>query len=94
MNIIKLALTTKYAIDCDSNEFLYERPSTINPLFLAASEAKRGKADPFVGYRAGGLRALVCGEEAAMGTYPILRSYTSLLAAAIKVSNCRYSSKL
>ncbi|XP_063878682.1 nucleoporin NUP188-like isoform X2 [Scylla paramamosain] len=50
----------------------------------SASEAKRGKADPFVEYRAGGLRALVCGEEAAMGTYPILRSYTSLLAAAIK----------
>ncbi|MPC28492.1 Nucleoporin NUP188 [Portunus trituberculatus] len=50
----------------------------------SASGAKRGKADPFVGYRAGGLRALVCGEEAAMGTYPILRSYTSLLAAAIK----------
>ena len=51
----------------------------------AATEAKRGKANPFVGYRAGGLRALVCGEEAATGTYPILRSYTSLLAAAIKV---------
>lgn len=49
-----------------------------------ASEAKRGRGDPFVGYRAGGLRALVCGEEAATGCYPILRSYTSLLTAAIK----------
>lgn len=45
---------------------------------------KRGKADPFIGYRAGGLRALVCGEEAATGRYPILCSYTGLLTAAIK----------
>lgn len=61
--------------------------------FLAASETtglKRGKVDPFLGYRAGGLRALVCGVEAANGSYPILRSYTGLLTAAIKggVGSC------
>ncbi|XP_045596083.2 nucleoporin NUP188 isoform X2 [Procambarus clarkii] len=55
--------------------------------FLSTSqtaEIKRGKVDPFLGYRAGRLRALVCGEEAATGSYPILCSYTGLLTAAIK----------
>ncbi|CAL4145683.1 unnamed protein product, partial [Meganyctiphanes norvegica] len=45
---------------------------------------KRNKSDPFLGYRPGGLRALVCGQEAASGKYPILRNYTKLLTAAVK----------
>lgn len=55
--------------------------------FLAAPHkygAKKGKVDPFLGYRAGALRALVCGEEAATGKYPILNSYTRLLICGVK----------
>ncbi|XP_064083813.1 nucleoporin NUP188-like [Macrobrachium nipponense] len=57
------------------------------PYFVApqpVAGGKRGKSDPFLSYRAGGLRALVCGEEAASGSYPILKSYTKLLTQAIK----------
>lgn len=50
--------------------------------------AKKGKVDPFLGYRAGALRALVCGEEAATGKYPILNSYTRLLICGVKVIGC------
>lgn len=58
----------------------------INCLCWIIGGVKKVALDPFVGYRAGGLRALVCGEEAATGSYPILSSYTGLLTAAVKVS--------
>lgn len=71
-----------------NDTLLFSRLNTALKYYSTGSEAKRGRADPFVGYRAGGLRALVCGEEAATGCYPILRSYTSLLTAAVKVKRC------
>ncbi|XP_076066581.1 nuclear pore complex protein Nup188 [Oratosquilla oratoria] len=40
---------------------------------------KRGKSDPLLGYRAGQLRALVCGGKKASGTFPILKSYMQLI---------------
>ncbi|KAK4289871.1 hypothetical protein Pmani_027800 [Petrolisthes manimaculis] len=51
------------------------------PLTASGSQQSRGGEQH---YQAGRLRALVCGEEAAAGSYPILTAYTRLLTAAIK----------
>lgn len=59
--------------------------NTINDPWLMLSGSQQGRGGGEQHYQAGRLRALVCGEEAAAGSYPILTAYTRLLTAAIKV---------
>lgn len=59
--------------------------NTIKDLWLMLSGSQQGRGGGEQHYQAGRLRALVCGEEAAAGSYPILTAYTRLLTAAIKV---------
>lgn len=57
----------------------------VNDPYLMLSGSQQGRGGGEQHYQAGRLRALVCGEEAAAGSYPILTAYTRLLTAAIKV---------